>query len=129
MKKGMCFVWTAAALLVLVVGMGLGGPATASQSVDPCYKACFTKQADKPLAQKQDCNADVRRATATSATASASKPSGTPRSSLTVGKSVSGCPEVGDPPDVKPFSSPGKASLRKNGSAVSRPFLRTSYGL
>ena len=56
MKKGNCLVWIAAAVIILAAGMGLGGPATASQGIDPCYKFCFMKQADQPLAQKQDCN-------------------------------------------------------------------------
>lgn len=56
MKKSNGFVWIAMGLLIVVAGIGIGGPATASQSVDPCYKLCFQKQADQPLAQKQDCN-------------------------------------------------------------------------
>jgi hypothetical protein len=60
MKKGICFVSTAAALLVLVAGMGFGGPATASQSIDPCYKACFLKDTNRSTAEKQDCNRRCR---------------------------------------------------------------------
>lgn len=60
MKKGRRFVSTVAALLVLVAGMGFGGPATASQSIDPCYKLCFIKQANQSKAEKQDCNRRCR---------------------------------------------------------------------
>jgi hypothetical protein len=56
MKKGRRFVSTAAALLGLVAGMGFGGPATALQSVDPCYKLCYMKQSNQSKAEKQDCN-------------------------------------------------------------------------
>ena len=60
MKKGICFVSTAAALLVLVAGMGFGEPAIASQSIDPCYKLCFIKQANQSKAEKEDCNRRCR---------------------------------------------------------------------
>ena len=60
MKKGICFVSTAAALLVLVAGMGSREPATASQTIDPCYKLCFIKQANQSMAEKQDCSRRCR---------------------------------------------------------------------
>ncbi len=60
MKKAIYFVSTAAALLVLVAGMGIGKLATASQTIDPCYKLCFMKQANQSTAEKQDCNRRCR---------------------------------------------------------------------
>ena len=59
MKMGLYAV-SAMALLVFVAGLGLGNPATASQSIDPCYKLCFMKQANQSTAEKQDCNRRCR---------------------------------------------------------------------
>jgi hypothetical protein len=59
MKKGICFVSTAA-LLVLVAGIGIGGPAIAAQGIDPCYKLCFINQANQSKAEKEDCNRRCR---------------------------------------------------------------------
>ena len=96
MKKRIGFIWAVAALLVFVAGMGFGGPATASQSVDPCYKLCFMKEADQSLAQKQDCNRRCKASDRYKCDSKCIKTIGNRRSSSSVARSVSGCPAGGD---------------------------------
>jgi hypothetical protein len=61
MKNGRCFVSLVAAVLVIVVaGLGWVAPATATQTIDPCYKLCFMKQSSQSLAEKQDCSRRCR---------------------------------------------------------------------
>lgn len=49
-----------AAVLALIVATGLGGDAMASQSIDPCYKACFINGKGRSKADQQDCNRRCR---------------------------------------------------------------------
>lgn len=46
----------AIAAFVVAVVMGLGGGAMATQSIDPCYKLCYMKNASESAEEKRECS-------------------------------------------------------------------------